>query len=442
MDASSDRDIETRIRDWLWQPLEGAPLWRSAGLRAARLLWAVGRDLADGQLTLRAMSLVYTTLLSLVPLLAISFSVLKGFGVHNQIEPFLLEVLAPLGERSTEIAETMVSFVDNTQVGVLGAVGVALLFYTVISLMQKIEGAFNEVWQIDGQRSFTERLRDYITVLVTGPVLVFASLGITTTLAANETLVSVLEATALGWLFEILGRLVPIALVVLAFTFVYAFVPNTRVRLGAAFSGALVAGVLWNLAGSAFAAFMTGSSNVTVIYSGFATPILFMLWLYLGWLILLVGASLAFYRQHPEYLKGRRVAHGLSPLDRERVGLEALRRIGRAFEAGEPGPDASAIANAMGIPTEVVSLQLRAFERARLLAATADAPPCWLPARPWEDVSMAEVIAILQRSPPVETRAESAPHPSGPVAALLEQVDEALEARFGQLSLREFAGRD
>ena len=99
----------------------------------------------EGQLTLRAMSLVYTTILSLVPLLAISFSILKGFGVHNQVEPMLLNLLAPLGNKGVEITERIVGFVDNVKVGVLGSLGFVLLFYTVVSLMQKIERTFNYV---------------------------------------------------------------------------------------------------------------------------------------------------------------------------------------------------------------------------------------------------------------------------------------------------------
>jgi len=102
----------------------------------------------DGQLNFRAMSLVYTTLLSLVPLLAVSFSVLKGFGVHNQIEPALLNLLAPLGDKGLEITDKIIEFVDNIKVGVMGAVGLGLLFYTVVALMQKIESAFNYTWHV------------------------------------------------------------------------------------------------------------------------------------------------------------------------------------------------------------------------------------------------------------------------------------------------------
>ena len=103
-----------------------------------RYVFVIVRDLHNGEMTLRAMSLVYTTLLSMVPLLAVSFSVLKAFGVHNQVEPLLLEFLAPLGPKGEDVGRNIILFVDNVNVGVLGAVGLAFLFYTVISLRIKV----------------------------------------------------------------------------------------------------------------------------------------------------------------------------------------------------------------------------------------------------------------------------------------------------------------
>ena len=108
-------------------------------------------------LTLQAMSLVYTTLLSLVPLIAVSFSVLKGFGVHNQVEPMLSSVLAPLGDKGAEITSKIIEFVENTKAGVLGSLGLVLLFYTVVSLIQKIERSFNFTWRISKPRPFAQR---------------------------------------------------------------------------------------------------------------------------------------------------------------------------------------------------------------------------------------------------------------------------------------------
>jgi len=139
------------------------------------------RDLVDGQLTLRAMSLVYTTLLSIVPLLALSFSVLKAFGVHNQIQPMLLRFLEPLGENGAEIAHNIIEFIQRMNVGVLGAVGLVLLLYTAISLMQKIEESLNYIWHVHRPRPLADRFSRYLSVLLVGPILVFSALGITAT---------------------------------------------------------------------------------------------------------------------------------------------------------------------------------------------------------------------------------------------------------------------
>ena len=191
-------------RRWLWDiDIDSLPAWRRLVLWTLRIGQACWRDLAEGQLTLRAMSLVYTTLLSLVPLLAISFSVLKGFGVHNQVEPLLLGFLEPLGDQGVEISARIVGFVDNIKVGVLGFLGFVLLFYTVISLMQKIERAFNYTWRIGRERTLGQRFRDYFSVVVIGPVLVFSSLSITASIMSD----AVVQAlAAIDTLVVLMGR--------------------------------------------------------------------------------------------------------------------------------------------------------------------------------------------------------------------------------------------
>ncbi len=275
------------------------PKWRGLALRATRIAYALVRDMREGQLTLRAISLVYTTILSLVPLLAISFSILKGFGVHNQVEPMLLNLLAPLGNKGVEITERIVGFVDNVKVGVLGSLGFVLLFYTVVSLMQKIERAFNYVWQIKSERSMGQRFRDYISVLVVGPSLVFASVGITASVMPPSAVEALSAIEPFSTLVELVGRILPYMMIMAAFAFMYMFIPNTRVQLRPALIGGLVAGLLWNSVGWAFASFVVSSAKHTAIYSTFATLVFFLIWLYLGWLILLIGSNIAFYVQYP-----------------------------------------------------------------------------------------------------------------------------------------------
>ena len=166
--------------NFLWgEDLGTASPLRRRFVLALRTVYAVGRDLAEGQLTLRAMSLVYTTLLSLVPLLALSFSVLKGFGVQNQVRPTLLALLEPLGEKGVQITDQVIGFVNNIKVGVLGALGLGLLIYTVITLLQKIEQDFNYVWRVKNARPLAQRFSQYLSVLMIGPLLIFSALGVT-----------------------------------------------------------------------------------------------------------------------------------------------------------------------------------------------------------------------------------------------------------------------
>ena len=176
-----------RLDAFVWdddlQKLTGLHRFLVFVLRVLHLLF---KELMGGQLNLRAMSLVYTTLLSIVPLLAVSFSVLKGFGVHDKLEVLLYNLLTPLGPSGVEITDKIVTFVDNVRVGVLGSIGLALLIYTVIALLQKIEAAFNFVWQIENLRSFSQRFSNYLSVILIGPVLIFSAVGFTATVLNME----------------------------------------------------------------------------------------------------------------------------------------------------------------------------------------------------------------------------------------------------------------
>jgi membrane protein len=435
------------LEAFIWKEEGDKPGWLGGLQHLLRLGWALGRDLTAGHLTLRAMSLVYTTLLSLVPLLAISFSILKGFGVHNQIEPLLQNALEPLGERRDEVVTRIVSFVDNVQVGVLGTVGFILLFYTTVSLMQKIEHAFNDVWQTAGSRSFTERFKDYLTVIVVGPILIFVSVGLAATVMSDPWTQAVSSIRPLGWFIDFLGWVLPMAMIVVAFTFIYVFVPHTRVRVVPALTGGLVAGVLWNALGWLFAGFVAQATRYTAIYSGFATPILFMIWLYVSWLILLVGANIAFYRQNPEYLAGRRLAEDLSAIDRDRLVLQALCVIGERFYAGQTPPDAQQIARRLRVPEQTIAHLLMPLEQHGLLAVTAAAPSGYLPARPWESASVYEALRALREASntgsPVRAwygRRWSAT--GNAVDAVLEEQERLSKQVLGGVSLKELVGEN
>ena len=365
-------------------------------LRAVRLAFVLLRDVINGDLTLWTMSLVYTTLLSMVPLLALSFSVLKAFGVHNQIEPLLDSLLAPLGEQGVAISSRIVAFIEKMNVGVLGAVGLALLIYTVFSLMQKIEEAFNAIWHVSELRSLGERFSRYLSALLIGPILVFSALGVTAT-ALNSTVAhTLISIEPIGTLVLLLGRLVPYLLVIGAFTFLYAFVPNTRVRFPAALAGGITAGIAWQSAGWGFALFVASSTRYQAIYSSFAILVLFLIWLYVSWLVLLTGASVSFYVQNPDYLRAGPGEPDLSIRMRERLALAVMTLVARHFCRGRAPWTLQTLTESLQVPMRPVGATLDSLCKAGLLTRTDDERAAYLPSRDLASISVADALAAVR----------------------------------------------
>jgi membrane protein len=431
------RHLAKRIRRTVWAvDLKELPPYQARVVRLVRVALTVGADVAEGTMTLHATSLVYTTLLAMVPLLAVSFSVLKGLGVHNQIEPLLLHLLAPLGEKGVELTQRIVSFVNNIKVGVLGAVGLAFLLYTAVSLVQKVEVAFNYIWHVRRMREVRERFTHYFSVIFIGPVLVFAALGVTASALGSETVRQLTQVEPLGTLVGFLTRLLPYLLVIAAFTFIYVFIPNTRVRLRSAFVGGVVAALLWQSAGWAFASFVATSSTRYAIYSSFAILLLFMIWLYLGWLILLVGASVAFYDQHPEFLGPRRRGFVLTPFASERVALLMAYLIGLNHVRGEQPWSAVGLARRLGLPFQPLTPILDALCKHGVLVRTDSSPPGYVPARDIDRVSIKEVLDGVRTRGDGSRRfgAEALPG-EPPVEHVLAEVDAAVSSTLAGRTL-------
>lgn len=433
-------NLQSRLERTVWGgPDAGQPAWKRRALRFARTVLVLGRDLAFGQLTLRAMSLVYTTLLSIVPLLALSFSVLKAFGVTNQIQPMLLRFLAPLGQKGEEVAQRIVLFIENMNVGVLGVLGLTLLIYTAISLMQKIEESLNHIWHIPRPRRLGERFSRYLSVLLIGPLLVFSALGITATVMNIETVRELLAIGALGEAAAAAARLAPYLLVITAFTFIYMFVPNARVRLWPALVGGTAGGIAWQTAGWAFAHFVASSNQYAAIYSGLAILILFMIWLYVSWLILLFGASVAFYVQHPEYLVAKGGEPRLSNRMRERLGLSVMSLIAGRFVAGERMPSLPEFARLLGVPMHALIVVLNALESHDLVVQSGDDPPGYLPARDPSSISVTEVLETVRAAGEKGFLSpEGLPAPPQ-VDVVLELMRQAVDSSIGGMTLHDLA---
>lgn len=361
-----------------------------------RVLYAVFRDLSDGQFSMRAMSLVYITLVTFVPLLALSFSVLKGLGVHNQIEPALQHLFEGLGpEKSAEIVEKIIIFVDNIKVGVLGVVGLAVLIYAVLMLMQRVESAFNYIWRV-GDRSMARRFSDYLTVLMIGPLLLFISSGLTTTIRHSPFIKEFEESTVFGSVLDIPAIILPWAILAVAFTFIYAFMPNTKVRIFPAFVGGFFAALIWKIMGYGFSIFIANSASYVAIYAAFATMIIFMIWIYLSWLVVLIGANISFYVQNLHAVKITREPLVLSPRFRLALGLGILTLIADHYYKDEPPWTLHALSKYFHLPLLAVEDVLNALEEGGIILSESKHENAYFPACPLDKTPLNKVILAME----------------------------------------------
>lgn len=390
-------DIQEKFNTLLWNTNpKNLNIFQASLIRALRIFYATSRDLSGGLPSLRATSLVYTTLLSIVPLLAVSFSVLKGFGAHNQLEPFLISLLEPLGEKGVQVSQQIISFVDNMKVGVLGSLGLFFLIFTVLSLVKKIESAFNYTWRIKITRNIFQRFSNYLSVILVGPLLLFTAAGLTASFNSSTVVEKLLSIEPFGTLLLIVGETLPFVLTSITFTLIYILIPNTKVKFRSALYGAITAAILWKLIGILFTAFIVDSTNYTAIYSTFAILIIFMLWIYISWLIVLTGASISYYHQNPDRISDKSQVIRLSCRLREKLALTVMQLIATSFHHNEKTWTLKSLAKKIKISEPALMIIISALLKNNLLAKTDEHDAHYLPAQSLENISLNVILAAAR----------------------------------------------
>ncbi|HEX9405153.1 MAG TPA: YhjD/YihY/BrkB family envelope integrity protein [Steroidobacteraceae bacterium] len=408
------------------------PPW-GATLRWLRYPAALIRDWLSGDIGIRAMSLAYTTLLSLVPLMVFTFAILKGLGAHADLRLLVHEFFRPVGSAATQLTESVMQFVANMRGELLGSIGLAFLVYTVITTIQKVETSFNFVWRVERPRSFGRRFTEYLTVMILGPILLAVALGLLGS-AENSPIARWLQAVApLAAILRVAGRILPYAIVTVVFTCMYAFIPNIRVQLRAALIGGVTAGVIWALVGKVFTAVIVYSSQLVAIYSGFAIVLTTLIWVYLSWLILLIGAQLAFYVQFPQYLRHGQESIELTGSDREQAGLAIMYLIGRDYAAGKRYWTGGRLAAELDIPGIALAPVLARLERAGLIVATEN--ELFVPGRDPESILLADIVNAVRTLQIGRSTIEI--HGVTPAAQAMREVDAAMRERLGTRSLKD-----
>lgn len=284
--------LMNRLNAWLWS--EQSNVFKYL----CRLIYRLIESVSKEKIRTQSQALAYTTILSIVPFMAVSFSILKSFGVYQNFVPTLNKIFDAIGIQDQQLTSTLIGFVENVQVGLLGSIGFLVLFYTVVSLISTIESAFNSIWGVEKNRHFAQRFSYYLVAVLVGPVVIFSLIS----LISSIVFINALNLPVPDWLSVYLSQGFTVLILTLCLAGAYSFLTNAKVKLIPALIGGLAAAIAWHFMGQIFTNFIATSNKYSGIYSGFASVILFFIWMDLTWLIVLVGNRLTFFVQYPHQL--------------------------------------------------------------------------------------------------------------------------------------------
>jgi membrane protein len=385
-------------------------IWRidANELAPRRLFWITQlrvfslavRRFFDDKCDLRASALTFYSLLSIVPLVAMAFAVAKGFGFEKVLAEQLLEKLQGHEEVAQRIIGFAQSLLENTRGGAIAGVGVVVLFWTIIKVLGNIESSFNDIWEVRAPRAMGRKLADYLSVMLICPILLIAASSVTVLVSTRVTLM-VEKLAFLGYLADVivvLLKILPYAVIWLVFTFLYMFMPNTKVDLRSALWGGIIAGTIYQFVQLAYISFQIGVSNYGAIYGSFAALPLFLVWLQLSWLIVLFGVEVSFARQNVAAYEFEEDCAGLSHCFKRQVAVMVAHLCVRKFVDVEPPPTTAEIAAALRAPLRLVRDVLVDLTEARIVSTTYSEDgqnAGYQPGRDIDGLTLAGVIEAL-----------------------------------------------
>lgn len=389
-----------KARHWLWQrPLAGQTFWQRRLLIFCRYTHLLIRDTAYGGLNLRAMSLVFTTFLGIIPVVALTFLVLKIVNAEDQLPKILNFLTAPFGSTFSQgITEPASDIAPQLDPKVLGTIGVGFLIYIALTLIQKIESAFNFIWHIEKSRGLLRRLGDYLVMLILLGIAISMLLSFTDSAMEHVWLKQILDIKAVDNSLILLNRLTPFLVLLGSITMAYLFIPNTRVKLSSALSGALLAGVLLNIIGWLFGAFVATSSNYQAVYSGFAITVLILMAIHLMWFVLLLGGRLAYYCNDERNLIVDDAPDKFHGRIRERLALTIMSVVGQQFSAPDQTVPWSlqTLADHLHAPEDAMLDVIEALEKHHLLDCREAEQTTLHPACALDKISLKQIVDAVR----------------------------------------------
>jgi membrane protein len=430
-------DWPERIRVFLAQQLWEVEPERRSRLSAIRLL-QFSIMLVEGfvrdHLLLRASALSYFTVISLVPLLAVVVAIANAVGIGSQsFIDWLLGMIAAGAPGAAPQIRGLIERVDFTGFGTLGG---AVLFVTTVLGLGTVEGTLNDIWGVESGRGFARRFADYLAVLVVAPLLGGLALSLAASLqdywpASHLPALPIFTDPVAAWL--------PVAMLSVAFAFLYWFLPNAGVRVVSAVIGGAFAGIAVTLAQSFYVHFSVGVARADALFGSFALLPLLFAWIYVFWAIVLLGAEIAFAHQNFALYRQEVRSAPATPAEREAIALQIALDVARCFGAGEPALHADALADELQVPVRTVRAVAAQLVDAGILSTRTDATQeqAFQLGRPATSITATDVIGAVRGR-----RERIAPHRAAGqvVAGLLDEIDDAADKGAGDRTLEDLLG--
>lgn len=362
-------------------------------ITASRTVYIVVASFLRDRIKLRAAALTYVSLLSLIPLLVVGLSLFSAFGgleaTEAKLKSFLINSIAVQSQR-----ETMMGYINQLlqkgHAAKLGTVGMLPLFVTVVSLLSNIELSFNDIWGVQKSRTFLQRFQVYWPLITLAPILLGVSLSATSAFEASEFGQIVYSIPGMSFT----THLVSVVMTCLFFTFLYKIMPNTRVKVRHAAVGGFVAGGLWLIAENLYAIYASNAITYSALYGSLGAIPLFVIWVYVSWIITLLGAMLTFAIQSAKTFEPDRP---ISMRDREYVAVRLMMSAAARFQDGEHAVTAQELVDEVTVPPRMARQLLGVLVRHGLLAETVtDEDVGYVPARPLERIFVADVLRALR----------------------------------------------
>ncbi len=380
--------------------LEKTTGWRRFFIRYLRVFLIAFQKFISDRCALRASSLTFFSLLSVVPVLAMVFAIAKGFGLQNRLEKLIIEQVAGQEEVVTRLVDFSRNLLENTSGGVIAGVGAVFLIWSVISILGSAEDSFNHIWEIHRSRPISRKITDYLAITLISPLLFIMASSATVLVIARIN--QLMEAFGfLGYispLITLIVQIIPYVLIWMLFSFVFIFLPNTRVRFSSGILAGVIAGTIFVLVQAAYIYFQIGVARYNAIYGSFAALPLFLVWLQLSWYIVLFGVEISYAHQNEKYFEFapdiRRISYSFKRL----LSLQIMHHVVKNFSQGNLPLSGLQISKNLEIPirlTHDILAELAAASLLNVIPLPEYRQSIYQPARSINDISVSFVIESL-----------------------------------------------